>query len=183
MDAAKPHPDWQLVLDLWPNIREYQKLADKHNVGDIFQDNNGKLLQALLVTGLKNSPGRMGNDAVDEHGREYELKTVNLGGGRKNGFTTHHHLNVVILKKYRAVQAWVFSVYDGIELEEIYVMRPAALEAHFFAPWEANIAKRISEGKSPDLNNPKIPVWFVRKHGIKVYPTPTAPPVDLKTDD
>ena len=175
-----PHPDWRKVLDLWPSIREYQKLADAHAVGDVFQDNNGKLLQTLLVTGLTSSPGRMGNDAVDEQGREYELKTVNRGGGRKNGFTTHHHLNAVILAKYRAVHGWVFSIYDGIELEEIYLMAPAALEQEFFSRWERMIAERVSAAKSPDLNNPKIPVWFVRKHGTKVHPTPEAPPVDAK---
>ena len=37
---------------LLPCIRELQKLASEHGIHDVFQDNGGKLLQILLVTGL-----------------------------------------------------------------------------------------------------------------------------------
>ena len=41
-------------------------LAEETNgINDVFQDNGGKLLQVLLITGLKDIPGREGNDAVD----------------------------------------------------------------------------------------------------------------------
>ena len=62
---------------LFPFIREYQALAMRHGIRDIFQDNGGKLLQVALVTGLTIAPGREGNDARDARGREYELKSVN----------------------------------------------------------------------------------------------------------
>ena len=68
----KPHPDTAEMERLLPYIREYQLLASKHGIGDIFQDNGGKLLQLLLVTGLKCLGCREGNDALDESGKEYE---------------------------------------------------------------------------------------------------------------
>jgi hypothetical protein len=73
----KSHPDRAVLERIFPNIREYQKLASKHSIGDIFQDNGGKLLQLVLITGLTVIPGREGNDARDERGNEYELKSVN----------------------------------------------------------------------------------------------------------
>jgi Restriction endonuclease PvuII len=49
----KQHPDKAELDRLFPYIREFQALATKHGIGDIFQDNGGKLLQLLLITGLK----------------------------------------------------------------------------------------------------------------------------------
>jgi hypothetical protein len=155
------HPDAQMLFELLPAIREYQKLAQKHGIGDVFQDNGGKLLQLLLLTGLSVLPGREGNDARDASGREYELKTVNQLLTRS--FSTHHHLNPRIIAKYRGVD-WVFGVYSGIELEQILIMPPAALEA-YFTKWE----QRWHEMKGRDLNNPKIPLDFVRRVGTLVY--------------
>lgn len=81
---------------LFPYVREYQKLAKEFaGIQDIFQDNGGKLLQVLLVTGLKNlDNSREGNDAIDSGGNEYELKSVNIR--LTKSFSTHHHLNPVI---------------------------------------------------------------------------------------
>ncbi len=49
----KPHPDKAELDRLFPYIREYQSLASRHGIGDIFQDNGGKLLQLLLITGSR----------------------------------------------------------------------------------------------------------------------------------
>ena len=114
-----PHPDTTELERLFPYIREYQALASKHGIGDIFQDNGGKLLQLLLITGLKGTSSREGNDARDEKGREYELKSVNAL--LTQSFSTHHHMNPAILAKYRKVD-WVFAIYEGIELQAIYRM-------------------------------------------------------------
>jgi hypothetical protein len=122
------------------------------------------VLQTLIVLGLKVVPGREGNDAVDNEGNEYELKTLNVSLGRSRGVTTHHHLNFTILAKYRTVHAWYVALYEGILLKEIYRLTPAELEP-IFATWE----RRIIDGGQP-LNNPKIPIAFVRSHGTKVFP-------------
>ncbi len=160
----RPHPDKAELDRLFPFIREYQSLASKHGIGDIFQDNGGKLLQLLLITGLKGTGGRVGNDARDEHGREYELKSVNTL--LTQSFSTHHHMNPVILAKYRQV-GWVFAIYEGIELQMIYSMEPAGLEP-YFSKWEQKW--HSSAGK--DINNPKIPVKFVLGRGELIYRKP-----------
>jgi hypothetical protein len=147
---------------LIPYIREYQTLAESEGIKDIFQDNGGKLLQVLIVLGLDNLTGREGNDAKDASGREYELKSLNRQ--LVKGFSTHHHLNPTIIAKYRQVD-WVFAIYDHIEIESIYLMTPLQLE-----PWfEANERKWHVSG---DINNPKIPLSFVKAHGTLLWTGP-----------
>jgi len=158
----KSHPDKDTLDKLLPHIREYQALASKHGIRDIFQDNGGKLLQMVLITGLKACPKREGNDAVDADGNEYELKSVNQL--LTKSFSTHHHMNPEIIRKYRLVD-WFFAVYEGIELKEIYRMTPGQLEPYFEA-WEK---KWNQTGR--DINNPKIPVNFVSRYGRRVYPS------------
>ncbi len=153
--------DKEILDKLYTHIRLYQKLAEKHGIGDIFQDNGGKLLQVLLISGLKILPGREGNDAVDESGREYELKSVNIN--LTKSFSTHHHMNPTIIQKYRNVD-WLFAVYEGIELVSIYLLIPQDLEV-FFSKWEEKW--HSSGGK--DINNPKIPVRFVKEKGKVIY--------------
>lgn len=160
----KSHPDLKRLIDLFPYIREYQALAEAHGINDIFQDNGGKLLQVLLVTGLKVLPGREGNDAVDENGKEYELKSVNILLTRS--FSTHHHINPTIIAKYRQVD-WIFAVYRAIELQAIFQLTPVNLEP-YYEKWESKWHARGGR----DLNNPKIPLKYVREQGRLIYQAP-----------
>jgi transcriptional regulator with XRE-family HTH domain len=147
---------------LFPYIREYQKLASQtNNINDVFQDNGGKLLQVLLVTGLLDLAGREGNDAIDKNGNEYELKSVNIL--LTKSFSTHHHMNPIIIAKYRKVD-WIFAVYESIELKEIYRLTPSQLET-YYTKWETQW--NSSGGK--DINNPKIPLSYVRTQGELIY--------------
>ncbi|MGD0903632.1 MAG: hypothetical protein ABR924_11900 [Terracidiphilus sp.] len=157
----RPHPDHVKLRALLPSIRKLQRLASAHGIDDIFQDNGGKILQIVLYTGLKILPGREGNDARDENGREYELKSVNIH--LTQSFSTHHHMNPHIIGKYRQVD-WVFAVYDGIELAEIYLLTPEQIEP-YFTRW----AKKWADDGNKDINNPKIPLKFVRETGKCIY--------------
>ncbi len=157
----KPHPDHLKLRALLPSVRKLQRLASEHGIDDIFQDNGGKVLQVLLYTGLTILPGREGNDARDETGREYELKSVNTR--LTHSFSTHHHMNPHIIGKYRQVD-WIFAVYDGIELTEIYLLTPAHIEP-YFKKW----AKKWADDGNKDINNPKIPLNFVRNTGKCIY--------------
>ena len=161
----KPHPDKAELDRLFPCLREYQALASKHGIDDIFQDNGGKLLQVLLLTSLQKNKKREGSDAKDGRGREYELKSVNIR--LTKSFSTHHHMNPVILKKYRQVD-WIFAIYKGIELRSIYRLKPDQLKP-YFSRWSRKL--RV-EGKE-HLNNPKIPVSFVKENGKVIYPKPS----------
>ena len=146
---------------LFPYIQKFQNLATRYGVDDIFQDNGGKILQVLLVTGLTQLPGREGNDAVDANGNEYELKSLNIL--KTKSFSTHHHMNPVIIAKYRQVD-WVFAIYEGIKLVEIYQLGSDDLEI-YYSKWEE---KWYRDGEK-DINNPKIPLKYVRKVGDKLY--------------
>ena len=159
----KPHSDWEKLQALLPSVRKLQKLASKHGIDDIFQDNGGKILQILLLTGLTILGGREGNDAIDENGHEYELKSVNIR--LTQSFSTHHHMNPKIIAKYRLVD-WIFAVYDGIELVEIYLLTPAQIEP-YFEKW----ARKWTADGNKDINNPKIPLRYVRETGTLIYST------------
>jgi transcriptional regulator with XRE-family HTH domain len=165
IDLLKPKEaktDIEKLNELFPYIRKYQKLAeDSNGIKDVFQDNGGKLLQVLLVTGLKNILGREGNDAIDNKGNEYELKSVNIN--LTKSFSTHHHMNPTIIAKYRKVD-WIFAIYEGIELIEIYRLTPQDLEP-YYTRW---INKWKDDGNK-DINNPKIQLNFVRDKGKLLY--------------
>ena len=156
-----PHPDKEALDLLFPYIQQYQALASRHGINDIFQDNGGKLLQVLLVTGLEALPGREGNDAKDSEGNEFELKSVNIALTRN--FSTHHHINPRIIEKYRKVD-WIFAVYQGINLVSIYKLTPSALE-FFYSRWE----EKWHNSGGKDISNPKIPLKYVIEHGLKLY--------------
>ena len=119
-----------------------------------------------MILNLTFTGRREGNDARDEQGNEYELKTVNID--LTHSFSTHHHLNPTILHKYRKVRAWFFSIYRGIEIVEIYRMPPDQLEEDFFRKWE----KKWHESGRKDINNPRIPISYVRRKGELVYRDP-----------
>lgn len=153
--------DLERLQTAFAGVRALQELAREYEITDIFQDNGGKVLQVLILLGLKISPGREGNDAIDAEGNEYELKTLNRSLNKNAGVTTHHHLNRDILAKYRAVKAWYIAIYEGIELIEIYKVAPAILEPKF-SEWE----RRLDTIDS--INNPKLPMKLIRQ-GELVY--------------
>jgi type II restriction enzyme len=153
--------DKQKFDRLFPFVREYQDLATKYNIKDIFQDNGGKYLQLLMILGLTTDGAREGNDAVDVEGNEYEIKTVNAE--LTTQFSTHHHMNPVIITKYRKVD-WYFAVFKNIELQAIYRLQPSHLEP-YYQKW---LAKWHADGQK-DINNPKITLTHVMKHGSRVW--------------
>lgn len=158
------HFDIHELVTLWPAIQQYQSLANRHGINDIFQDNGGKLLQVLLLLNLQVLPGREGNDAKDIDGTEYELKSVNIDLTRS--FSTHHHMNPTIISKYRLVP-WIFAIYRNITLQAVYLLQPQDLEDKY-NEWEN---KWYSNGNK-DLNNPKIPVTYVMQKGTLLWGIP-----------
>ncbi len=157
----KAHPDKKKFDKIFPYIQKYQELAQEHGINDIFQDNGGKLLQVLLITGLRVLPGREGNDAVDEDGNEYELKSVNTF--LTKSFSTHHHMNPTIIEKYRKVD-WIFAIYEGIELKAIYKLKPRDLDP-YYSKWET----KWHDSGGKDINNPKVPLKYVIENGELIY--------------
>lgn len=164
-----------LIDTLWKGIEALSALAREYGIDDIFQDNGAKILQQLIYMNFQGLKAREGNDAVDEFGTEWELKSANEA--KVVGVSTHHHLNHVILKKYRSVP-WMFAIYHHTALKEIYCMAPLDLEP-VFQQWEQKLIGEVKNGKKlpprESLNNPKIPIGFIRKNGVLVYPYPEKP--------
>lgn len=171
---GQPHVDYKRLEAFKPTIMQIQELATKHGIHDIFQDNGGKLLELLLLTGLTGKPGREGNDATDNTGQEYELKTMNAA--LVSSFSTHHHMNLEIIKKYRLVK-WLFGIYRNIELVSVYLVPVNGLDEKF-TKWEQRIIGKTTElgahGRPVDMNaisinNPKINASTIEKVGELIY--------------
>ena len=160
--------------EIWESLKDLAELAKQYGINDIFQDNGAKILQQLVYLNMTALPGREGNDSVSKSGTEWEMKSINLETSA-SGFSTNHHTNHVIIAKYRKVP-WTFAVYEGITLREIYVLTPKILEP-IYKHWEEKL--KVKE----HLNNPKIPVKFVREKGIKVYPIDSKNPIDPDSVD
>jgi len=154
---------------LWDKLADLALMAQEFGIEDIFQDNGAKTLQQLIYLNMKFLPNREGNDCISESGTEWEMKSINLSTSA-TGFSTNHHTNHEIIAKYRQVP-WTFSIYRGIKLAEIYVMSSSMLEP-LYLRWEEKL-KTMSH-----LNNPKIPVKYVREKGVKVYPFCKDNPID-----
>lgn len=141
--------------------------ANRRGIFNVFDDGGYRTLLLLEMLGLrKANPGRMGDDASDEEGRTFELKTVNLintkGEERRSypGVTTEHTLRIENLRRYRQTSAWVIGVFKGNLPLDVYVLAARELEP-FFKKWEGAIAKAGNH----EINNPKIPFGFVASRG------------------
>lgn len=166
--------------DMWSKLDDIEELAKTYQIADIAQDNNLKLLQTLVLFDFDNQPGREGSDAIDRYGHAWELKTVNID--LTSSFSTNHHTNLERINVFRQ-ERWLFSSYKGIILQEVYVVNPRHLET-YFSKWEQSVKEKIAANiENAHLNNPKIPLKYVKEVGTKVYPisTPLDPAEVLKT--
>ena len=159
------------IEKLWDNLHDLADMAKQYGIDDIFQDNGAKILQQLVYLNFDILSGREGNDAISARGIEWEMKSVNIE--LTNGFSTNHHTNPDIIAKYRKVP-WSFAIYKGISLQEIYVLTPTQLEP-IFSHWEKQLLDNTTR---THLNNPKIPVKFVRQNGVRVFPIDKTNPID-----
>lgn len=173
----KKHQKELFILEnTWGKLKKLSELAKNKGIEDIFQDNGAKVLQQLTISNMEFLPGREGNDAVDRNGIEWELKSININT-TATGFSTDHHATQELLDRFNSVP-WLFSVYRGINLEEMYVLSPGGLNDWVMHQKE-NLSKKIGQSS---LNNPKIPLKYVRKVGTKIYPFPKMP-IDPATLD
>ena len=157
----------EFLKEKWNSLKDLEELAQKKRIPDIFQDNGAKVLQQVILSGMDFLPGREGNDAVDVNGVEWEFKSINIATSA-TGFSTYHHSTLELLDRFNSVP-WLFSVYEGIHLQEMYVLSPGQLN-EWVTKQKNNLEKKIQEGKANSLNNPKIPLKYVKANGTQVYP-------------
>lgn len=145
---------------LWRQLQTLQEIASEFGIENIFQDNGAEILQQLIYLNMKAVAGREGNDGVDLNGCEWEMKSIDISKGNA-GITTNHHLNHAIIEKYKTVP-WSVAIYDGIRLKKIYIIGNEQLRP-MFEKWEEKL-KTVNS-----INNPKIPLSYIEKHGILIY--------------
>lgn len=155
--------------------RQLQEIASRHDIHNVFTDNGYQELVLLTLFGLQKLR-REGNDAVDAEGREYELKTVGRVSSdgqvkRSLGVTTEHTLTPANIARYRSAFLWIVGVFRQCMPEVIYEISPAALEP-YLSKWEERLAELDHNGRPvrDHINNPKIPMWFVERYGIRIWP-------------
>lgn len=157
---------WTEMEDALAGTEKLKKLAKAYGIVDPFSDNGVKVLQIAVATGLDIMPGRLGPDAVDRIGNEYEIKTVDLDK-KNSGFSTNHHLNNAVIDRFTS-RRFVFATYQGSTLVEAYLVESHQLRA-IFAKWRRDLKGRTH------LNNPKIPIETVRELGVPMYLKDVAP--------
>ncbi|MBO7940731.1 hypothetical protein JTP77_033100 [Streptomyces sp. S9] len=172
-----PQGDIRRIVELGLQLQER---ASERHIHNVFDDGGYKELLLLELFNLTKGGGRVGNDASDGLGREYEIKTVarlNFKGERKKSLsvTTEHTLTLDNIDRYRSVHLWIVAVFDQSTPEAIYEIHPGKLEP-YFSQWEAALREQVEidarrgGGARPHLNNPKIPLNFVARHGVRVWP-------------
>ena len=107
-----------------------------------------------------------------ERGAMLLIDTVMLGALKRinidltSSFSTNHHTNLERINVFRQ-ERWLFSSYKGIILQEVYVVNPRHLET-YFSKWEQSVKEKIAANiENAHLNNPKIPLKYVKEVGNK----------------
>jgi hypothetical protein len=154
---------------------ELQAIANERDLYNVFSDNGYHELILLTLFDLRKLR-REGNDAADAQGRQYELKTVARISSdgvpkRSLGITTEHTLTYANIERYRRAYLWIVAVFAQSTPELIYEIPPSELEP-FFQKWESQLRRQDQDGMTErnHINNPKIPLVFVRQHGVLVWP-------------
>jgi len=159
--------DVDRLNNLMGSLRKLQLLGDEKGVKDVFSSSGMRLLQILIVTGLKGLESRDDYDAVDVGGNKYEIKTLNNKTIR--AFPTHSRMSEKVIERYEKVD-WIFAIYDGVELREIYCVRKQQMGL-FYEKWRARLSNNQDKEKEPKWKavNPRISLSFVRDYGQLIF--------------
>lgn len=119
-------------------------------------------LNVKVVDLLSSPPKKRKSDfIVNEQGEPHVIRIVNID--KTNKVDIHYRMNPTVAKLYKR-DTWIIAVYNGIELLEIYKLTPKQLNP-FYLKW--NQKWKADGGK--DINNPKIPLSFVKARGRLIY--------------
>ncbi|MBT2232290.1 hypothetical protein [Nonomuraea sp. NEAU-A123] len=177
-----PTGDIRDIVELGTQL---QHEASEYNIHNVFDDGGYKELLLLKMFGL-HKLNRTGDDAADDDGNQYEIKTVarvSSSGKRKTSLsvTTEHTLTLENLRRYRSVRLWIVAVFNQSHPEAIYEVTPQALE-RYFMDWEQKLItqaeNQVNGGAPSHLNNPKIPLNFIKQNGVRVWPEGELPMPD-----
>lgn len=147
--------------ELLESNNEFKRFAEDYGITNLYADNNVQQLQQALYLGLSFQPQRRANDAIDCYGNNWELKSLTISKNTR-GFSTANPLTFSTIERYRKC-CFGFSIYyTGTMLAEMYVASPREMKEILDI-----LEDKIRAGHC--LNNPKIPLDYVRTHALKVY--------------
>ena len=158
------------------------------------QDDNREAALARMLE-LQRSDSRMGPDATDEYGNEFELKTTT-----KRSLSTGRDVGIDYLQRMRTqylIAARGHQTNYAFTFEEIYFLHPCDLEG-WIQPHEARLQRDLdiverAHGalsavgacvntlkrllyigrRGITLNNPKIPWQYISENGTLLGPNPS----------
>lgn len=158
------------------------------------QDDTREAVLARLLD-LKRSGRRIGPDAVDEHGNEYELKTTT-----KDSLSTARDVGTKYLSRLRTqylIAARGRQTDYGFAIDDIYFLHPHDLDG-WIRQYEARLQgdldivdrahsalaalgacvstlKRLLAigQRGVTINNPKIPWAYITEHGTRLGQNPS----------
>jgi hypothetical protein len=142
--------------------------ANKVGIFNVFDEGGYKTLLLCTMFGLRVIQGR-GDDAIDDLGHTFELKTINIKC--RNGLVKSRLPDVsvsvrvcsALIERYRKTTSWVIGVFFGHTPVEVWQVPSVALEP-LYKHWLTLVDK-----KGSDVNNPKVPFNMIRKKGTRVY--------------
>lgn len=142
-------------------LAQLQDLAAQYGVVGSLAGTGGRLLQVLLLLGLRGVSADGGWTAADNAGATYQVRVLTHGGGRLVNVPLGEHIDGARLAAYRAASAWYVAIYRPAALHLIYRLEPALLASRLDC-W----GRVVEQGKS--VPNPAIPMTLVRR-GEVVY--------------
>lgn len=158
---------WEEMAEAMEATKKLRDLAKAYGYNDPFADNNIKTLQLVVALGLDPVVDRLGPDALDRLGNEYELKTLDTSKGVR-GFSTNHHLRHATIERFRT-RRFIFATYESSTLTAAYFVESKDMEP-IYDKW-----KILLRGQT-HLNNPKIPLDYVKEVGKIAYLKDVSPP-------
>lgn len=153
---------------------------------EVVQDISREISLREMCGLLDSNQGRMGTDAIDVFGNEFELKS----GTKKSGFSTARDFGIHTIERWKD-KHWVFghgkNYKTGFKFEMVFYLSPSMIGGWFDeirSKLEVyhSIANRAYESFECDdsskeilstilkrgctLNDPKIPMKYIQSRGV-----------------
>lgn len=170
---------------------EADAMNNNTDVAEEVQDNQREQQMRVLLGLKKSNQGRSGADAIDEEGKEFELKSTT-----KTSVSTARDVGLHTLDKWRR-RYWVFAKEQNLQrsgfvIEQLYFLNPPRLEEWFKSlenkiKQDLNLLERLIADVSNSsltkldidrlrylvergatLNNPHIPWQYIQSRGVNL---------------
>ena len=152
----------------------FHNYATSLGIPDVLVDNNYRNFVAIRMLGLTPtfSPG---NDAIDEHMREFESKTLVLP---QKTFTSSRRITHKRIDRMEQTHGWIYTTFIGAIPQEQIGVLTEDLKESYFKPWRERL--NTSGASTLDQPTPKMKLSHIKQIGYQIYPFK---PKQLLTDN